>query len=107
MPKNKFLKRNLVFLMYSGNICYAKVVSKMPEEIEVDLQKGTWSYKEKRLNHGGWQEFKIGSQVRHCEDGCRGGMIGVYDRTNVQHLDSMVHAAGEATRSRGCAFEVD
>lgn len=107
MAKNKFLKRNLVFLMYSPNVCYAKVVGKQPEEIEVDLQMGTWSYKEKQLNHGGWQEFKIGSQVRHCSHGSRGGMIGVYDRTNVQHLDSMVHAAAEATRDRSGAFEVD
>lgn len=105
MPKNKFLKRNLVFLMYASNTCYTTVVGKMPEEIEVDLQQGTWSYKDKRQNNHGWHEFKIGSQARHCSHGSRGGMIGVYDRTNVQHLDTMVSVARDATRDRLGAFE--
>ena len=50
--------------------------------------------------------IKIGDSHR-CDYGAKWGAIGVYDRTNLNHLNSMVHAAREATRDRGSLIKDD
>ncbi len=95
-----FRLENLVVLQYASNNCYVNVADFMQMSKEgslggscmsVDLQKGTWSYRE-------YRDKKIG-EARVCGGhGNRSGVIGVYDRTNTSHLDCMAHAAIEAVR---------
>lgn len=95
----RFQIKDLVVLMYARNECYTNVVdakealSEYPG-LSVDLKKGKWSYvRGSKL----WEDVEIGRSIDH-EYGCRGGVIGVYDRTRTEQLNSMVHHAREATR---------
>lgn len=105
MPENKedkqeFKLENLVILQFSQNICYTQVVdasSFVPTDpkLKIDIENGEWTYQSSnRLK----ETNKIGG-ARYFERGSRGGVIGVYDRTNTQHLSLMVSAGKEATRS--------
>ncbi len=92
--KNALAEERLVVLKYADNNCYVQVVS-VEEAIKkynkryfgIDLEKLTWKY--------GRSEHKIGSS-RWRERGLREGVIGVYDRCDIDHLDSMAYAAVEA-----------
>jgi hypothetical protein len=111
-----FKKEDLVALIWGSNTCHTKVVD--PDyvserqvydgedkkhwkwaKLKLDLKEGTWKH--------GKKEAKIG---KHFRDPCgiwsenRYGLIGIYDRTNLEHLDSMVDDAQAATESRsgGC-----
>ena len=78
---------NLVFLVYASNTCFTNVVSELPEGLEVDVGAGSWTFD--------GETFKIG-EMRECEWGSEWGVIGVFDRTSDEHLNSMVSAANEA-----------
>lgn len=82
---------DLVVLQYASNTCYTTVVrvGEIKEEsFSVDLEKSTWSFRE-------YKDRKIGDS-RYCPTDRQGGVIGVYDRTNDDHLRLMLHAAQEA-----------
>ena len=85
---------DLVVLIYASNTCYATVVKvdDVPKSEDdgfgLDLKNEIWSYR--------GQILKIGEDTYHRPD-CRGGVIGVYDRTNIEHLSSMVHHSINAT----------
>ena len=85
---------DLVVLKYAPNTSWTQVVdAKGIEDIEVDLDKGTWSYK-------GWKDVEVG-QARKIYLGnvkVKSGVIGVYDRTSASQLSSMISAAAEFTR---------
>ena len=87
---------DLVVLRYAQNECYTSVVAAADVEddkFNIDLEKQVWSYRE-------WENRKIG-QGRPTHDVTdHYGIIGVYDRTNTNHLDSMVHDASESVRER-------
>lgn len=107
-----YKKENLVALIFASNTCYTEVVElskvsgrevsggEMGEkpytwkwaEIDLDLEKGTW-------RHGKNKEGRIGGSCRYESNGSINGygLIGIYDRTNLDHLDSMVHDGKEAT----------
>ena len=103
-----FLEENLVALIFASNTCYTEVVELSevsgrkvhdPEDgwwkwamIELDLEKGTW-------RHGKNKKGKIGGSCRYESSGSRNeyGLIGIYDKTNIKHLGSMVHDGKEAT----------
>lgn len=96
-----FDRKNLLALMYATNECYTRVVELDDKDLAksnlvVDEQRGVWSLPKD------WQDpkrtWKIG-ESRYVPHGSRYGVIGVYDRSSTQQLDSMVHSAGEATRS--------
>ena len=96
MTRKKFTSfmKDLVILMYTSNTCYTIVSStipNIPEGLQIDLDTCTWTFDGKRYQIGG---------MRRCEYGCRWGVIGVYDRQNIQHLDAMVHHSKEATEGR-------
>ena len=94
-------KKNLVVLCYASNTCYTTVVplDENEQDVRVNIPKSCWSMvKTKRL-------YRIGEEMRHCDNGCRGGVIGIYDRTNINHLDYMVHHSGEATESESSASD--
>lgn len=90
---------NLIVLQYANNECYTTVVSvkkatSKHKSFSVDTTKNKWSYEGK--------EYKIGNS-RYIEQ--HYGVIGVYDRMSIKHLDSMVHDAKEATSSRGYCLD--
>lgn len=94
--KTKYELENLVVLRYSSNICYTRVnrADKVStRNFELDLVNGTWTVMD--FNSKPYTN-SIGKR-RYIEHGCRGGIIGVYDRTNIQHLNSMVSDSQEAT----------
>ncbi len=91
-------RENLIVLRYAFNECYTQVVSL--EEPEVKKQKiiinelgGTWS------RSGSESTFKIGEPC-YPRYKCSYKIIGIYDRTKIEHLNTMVYAANEAVRDR-------
>jgi|GEM_PF-1914250 len=101
--KGKYRMENLVVLEYSENECYTNVVSagKKIQGLEIDSENGLWSFRE-------WKDIEIG-ESRNINDyhgiARKYGVIGVYDRTNTKHLDFMVSAGREATKSRGSVID--
>jgi len=94
--------KNLVVLQYCQNTCYTSVVkfdiNKLPEGVlSVNPNGGTWQTKTAGF-HPCTQSLRIGKDVRRCDGSCRYGVIGIYDSTDVDHLDKMVNDAKEATR---------
>jgi len=104
-------EKNLIALIFADNTCYTKIVELSevsgrkvhdPEDgwwnwdkIELDLKKGTWKHGRKHGNIGGACRYDGGSRNGY-------GLIGIYDRTNIDHLDSMVHDGKEATTDHNC-----
>ncbi len=85
-------RKNLVALVYAPNRCYTKVVHLNDEivknDVVINVARKTWKPK-----LGNSQLFKIGDS-RHDQ---RGEVIGIYDRTLITHLGSMVRHGKEAT----------
>ncbi len=89
---------DLVVLMYAPNECYTQVVEAKGAEVkglEISPEKGIWSFQK-------WRDVPIGRMrmLTLPTDGPyehRFGVIGVYDRTKIEHLDSMVSHGKEAT----------
>lgn len=97
-PSTRIKVENLVVLKYAPNECYVQVAdfSEHKDEIGVDLVAGRWSWKE-------WKSVGLG-QARNpynpkWNHKTKSGVIGVYDRTNVKHLDSLAHASLKFTKS--------
>jgi len=89
--KPKFKKRNLISLVWPVNTCYSHLQAGVPKGVTVDLIKGIWTF------HG--QTHKIGGHRRYpCMD-YTGDPIGVYDRTQINHLEQMKEDA-EWVRTR-------
>ena len=92
---------DLIVLQYASNTCYTTVSDakdfkdELGTKVRINLSKQTWSY----LN---WKNVKIGKS-RSPYDGpgnkVKEGVIGVYNRLNTEHLDSLVYAAYEFTAS--------
>ena len=90
-------KGNLVVLMYPPNTCYTRVVKFRGDKIdglEVDIENEVWSY-----TIDGSEGIFIGRSRNLCGKG-RHGVIGVYDRMNIEHLNTLVFDGREATRDR-------
>jgi hypothetical protein len=111
-------EKDLVALVWASNNCYTKVVEpscvsehettggEMDEprytwkwaKLEFDLEKGTWKHGKKYGNIGrGYLPYGFS----------RYGLVGIYDRTNIKHLDAMVHDAMSAVNAHGGAICVD
>ncbi|MFA6096057.1 MAG: hypothetical protein WC788_00335 [Candidatus Paceibacterota bacterium] len=92
--ENAISMKELVVMKYADNTCCVQVVSvkEAMEEYDdgffgIDLAKRIWKF--------GRREFRIGSR-RSCERGSRGGVIGVYNRRSIDHIDSLAHTAIDA-----------
>ena len=102
-----YKRENLVVLIHLS--CITQVVTLA--EAEQNAQECKFKLD---LKNGQWQreyDFrtvikKIGEMVR-MNYGCRYGVIGVYDRTEIDHLNRMVSDNREATRSQGCLIDDD
>ena len=98
--KPRYKLEHLVVLKYASNTCYTEVVDVSGFEDEwfhLDVNEGLWGYKFGGFFHQESQERKIG-ESRYIGR-AKYGIIGVYDRTNTEHLSSMVHSANEAVES--------
>jgi len=92
MTKNRFEIKNLVALCYSDNhnYCTVRNASKV-RSLTIDASRGTWSYNQ-------FKNIKIGESRENYNN--PHGVIGVYDRTVIDHLDSMVSDAIESVDER-------
>jgi hypothetical protein len=87
-------KHNLIYLEFASNSCYHNVSDRPPSGIVIDLEKGAWKWKPSLREE---RCFRIGE----CDPQARvrgAKVIGIYDRTRVDHLDAMVHHATELVR---------
>ncbi|MEK7195466.1 MAG: hypothetical protein AAB655_02105 [Patescibacteria group bacterium] len=105
-----YKRENLVVLMFADNECYTDVV--LPDDPKVkksraviEENKGTWTAPHPSDPALAPQTRKIG-ESRYFEHGSRWGVIGVYDRTLLNHLAAMVSAGCGAT-DRTSPHEVD
>lgn len=92
MPRSRktIEEKDLVYLIFASNRCYHKVTDVRPENVTIDLQAGTWSYKREPGRLMCLTVSKpIGSGHHNGDhDGCP--IIGVYDRTKITHLNAMI-----------------
>ena len=99
-----YQRENLIVLMYARNNCYTVIVSPDDPLVEeaktiIDADTGTFTAPNPSLR-GDVHTYRIGNESRHFSNhSYRSGTIGVYDRTNLAHLNNMVHTAESATRS--------
>ena len=92
--------RNLVVLSFASNTCYTEVKRAddlRDENLQIDTAKGLWSYSP-------WKDVRVG-HARFVDNCSRYGVIGVYDSSDVMHLDTMVHDAMETVDRH--AIDVD
>lgn len=80
--KARFKRENLVVLAFAQNECYLTIIPihKASKRLIINLEEGTWKF-------GNSDYRKIGEYNYYS------GMIGVYDRTNVSHLNAMIDRA--------------
>jgi len=96
--KTVIKKGNLVVLMYAPNNCYTNVIKVdrvKDKEFKVDLENRVWSFQD-------WKDVPIGRSRSPYDNHSyerRDGIIGVYDRTNTGHLNSLAHAVKTFTES--------
>ncbi len=91
---------NLVVLSYkpdSNRIKFDFFLETRDAELKVDLNRGTWTY------HG-WENLEIGTN-RPIVSNDRQGIIGVYDRNNLNHHTAWAQAALEAVEDLHSARE--
>lgn len=94
-------RSDLVVLMYSENNCYTIVVLTDDPRVEksratIDEKSDTWTAPHPGDPALAPQTQKIGED-RYFDRGSRWGVIGVYDRTKLEHLNSMIRDSQEAT----------
>lgn len=82
---------DLIFLRFSSNVCYVRIVDTLPVDIKIDLAQGVW---ERRGNTDSRLRFKIGDHCisRRMPD----ETIGVFNRRDTSHLNALVMAVEDA-----------
>ena len=104
----KISESDLVVLMYaSPNNCYVHAVSvptalASEPTLRLDLEKRVWSFM-------AWNNVPFGKSRSPYLNGHEHahGIVGVYNRTDIRHLNTMVQDAIEAIRARGPVVDVD
>ncbi len=92
-------KKNIVVLVYTVNNLSTKVVPLAEvEDVTVNCQDGLWF-------DGGGTIRQIGEHRNCGQNSVREGVIGVYDRSQIEQLNSMLHAASYATSRPPCPFD--
>ncbi len=96
--------KDLVVLQYSINVCYVQVVDveeaqRKNPRLRIDLEKKTWSYENWNTGRCMKETYPIGVG-RLVDPMFRGGPIGVYDRTDKNHLNNMVHSSINAVEEK-------
>jgi len=78
-------KENLIVLRYAYNSCYTTLFE-LSDCKDVNIENNIWIYKDIAREIGKCTNIK-----NHL------GVIGVYDRTNISHLEAMKDAAKQFT----------
>jgi len=96
-PANGFDVKNLIVLTYGPNNCYMGVIEAekalaKDKNLHIDLQKGTWHY-------GHFMEMDIGCGYQASRNKSELPFLGIYDKTEMNHLNSLAHAASAAVHS--------
>jgi hypothetical protein len=105
-------KANLTILAYASNNCYVTVLGigeylKIDPSLVLDLGQGTWSNRSFDATPVGRQRSQYYQRGLGAHQPCKEGIIGIYDRTKLDHLNAMVHHATEATRSDCACMRAD
>lgn len=83
-----FRHRDLVVLVYLGRsitrVIEAISIGELPKGMIIEGPLGTWAF-------DGWTH-EIGKPNPAVGQGTRLGVLGVFDRNNVEHLNAMVEA---------------
>lgn len=92
-------KENIIVLCYSQNSCCTSVVKLTDSEkqfsnLELDLSNNKWRFKDGEYNNN--QFWNIG-RCRYVANGKHFGVIGLYDMTNLEHLNMMAAHSQSAT----------
>lgn len=99
-----YLLGNLVFLSYSSTCC-TTVTSEKPAEVELDLKRGMWRFRER--HHEFRSDWRNIGTCRYCGNvDSRYGAIGVYDRSSDDHLRTMLRDSHAATRVHTLFMEI-
>ncbi len=97
--------QDLCFLRFADNACYITLENKLPEDVQLDLQAGTWIIESPP--GGLWsyrnREMKIGEAVPGFDERSlsKSGTIGVYNRKKFLHLQAMARHAHAAAPQDG------
>ncbi len=97
--KTKYDLEDLIVLQHPHKVIRADSIDK--SDLEIDLEKGTWTIRDFQ---GKAFTTQIGKE-RYMQQGFQWGIIGVYDRTNTEHLHFMVHHSVEANIPIGSDLE--
>lgn len=88
---------NLVFAVFPESPDYKSVLDRCPDDVKLDLADGTYEAYGKKA--------KIGSRINlsykpslFMTSKRTSGIIGVFDRTDTDHLNAMVWAINNATK---------
>ena len=107
-------REDLVALIYADNECYTSVVSL--EEVD---QRRVWDGGDRKywnwpklvidLENETWQQEGKGKPVKigegYVNDRHKYGLIGIYDRTNIEHLNHMNFDTIDATRDSDSGYD--
>lgn len=87
--------KDIVVLKYADNHCYVQVsdLTELTDEISVNVRRGTYTFVGHEKDTSFFRDILVGVP-RHVGD-----FLGVYDRTNTEHLVAMVREATETIRS--------
>jgi len=96
--------------MYSENSCYTQIVTPDDPKLKkhgvlIDEKAGIWTYRLYPDQEEGMPSKQIGEH-RVFDRGCRYGVIGVFNCTNLKHLNALLSASKEATDDTS-PFDVD
>lgn len=102
MSRKSYDRKNLVVLMFSENECLAEVVQPDSSRVEksgttIDEVSGTWTSPDPNDPAKPTQTLEIGQGRYFDRCDSHRGVIGVYDRTDLRHLNTMVSNACSAT----------
>lgn len=92
MAKNSqtIMSENLIFLFYIYDE-KIEITDKKPECVDINPADGTWSFKGVKYQTGSFRRSMVG---------CRCGIYGVYDCTNIAHLRAMARHILEVTNNQ-------
>jgi len=99
------MRKRLLVLMYSANPCYLSLcLADDPNVSEcgviINERSGDWTAPNMSGSGRPREKYSIG-EARPASLNCKWGVIGVFDRYNMEHLKAMVTAAGDASRGNG------
>jgi hypothetical protein len=90
--KAKAAERNLLYLKYKlyPPFVITELTEEPPEGVTVNTKAETWSFE--------GNVYSIGTMRRQCDRAAQYGPIGVYDRTNLLHLNNMISVVRIVTK---------